>query len=111
VRRVVLVAVLLWLLPILAAIIWSADAQESTSMQAIPASLSPFALRLMAGTVPIGGFVPTGIGSEMSILLTGVHAGLVIVGLQIGGLLGRWKKLQRGIHTRCQAGSDNAPTH
>ncbi len=102
-RRAMLVALLLWLLPILVAIIWSANTQELTSTQTVLASLSPFALVLMAGVLPIEGFLPDDVGGGMSVVLTGVYTGLLFVCLQIGVLWWRWRVLQRSFRVQSQA--------
>jgi hypothetical protein len=78
-----LVVLLVWLLPILAAIVLSAITQSATSSQAVIASLSPLALLLMAGSLALDGSVPTEATGQLDILLTGVRAGLLLVVAEI----------------------------
>jgi hypothetical protein len=78
-----LVVLLVWLLPILAAIVLSAITQSATSSQAVIASLSPLALLLMAGSFALDGSVPTEATGQLDILLTGFRAGLLLVVAEI----------------------------
>lgn len=105
VRRSVLVVLLLWLLPLLVAIVWIAAAQEATAWQTTLAALSPVALIVMTGTVPFQIYDPSHASGELAALLTGVYAGLAVTATRIGLLWWRWKRLQADTLAHCRYGS------
>lgn len=63
---------------------------------AIIASLSPIALLLLAGAVPLIDAVPIGAERQFDVVLTGVHPGLVLLAAQILLLALRWRHRSRG---------------
>jgi hypothetical protein len=109
-RPTVMAILLVWLLPILVAILTGAAVQDTGTLQAVIASLSPLALLVMAGLLPlqyVAGPEITIDGSDA--LLTGVTTGLAFLTLQIGWLAWRWHRLAtelRGVATR---GSRESP--
>jgi hypothetical protein len=94
-RPATLVVLLLWFVPLLVSAVLSAAAQEATMLQAVIASVSPIGVLVMAGAVPLIGFVPEDPGLGVDLVVTGCHAGLVFVSLQIVFLAVRWRMLMR----------------
>ncbi len=94
-RRSVLVVLLMWLLPILVAIIWGASVQDVTALQTVLACVSPLALIVMAGVVPIEIYDASNSSEEVFAIVMGVRFGLLFLILQIGALWLRWHRLKR----------------
>lgn len=100
-----LVILLLWFLPILAAIVLGAAMQMAGIPQAVVASVSPLALVLMAGMIPIGAVGGGAVGgaSEFAALQAGVYTGLAFVSIQIVWLRLRWRKLKDAYYAACRS--------
>ena len=94
-RGVVLTALLLWLLPILVAIVSAAAIEDVTRFHAVVASLSPLATIVMTGMLPSGWVPAFDAQSEMAIMLTGVNTGLGLLTAQVVLLGFRWQRLRR----------------
>ncbi len=94
-RGVLLTALLLWLLPILVAIVSAAAIDDLTRFQTVVASLSPLATIVMTGLLPSGWVPAFDVQSEMEIVLTGVNTGLVLLAAQVVFLGFRWRQLRR----------------
>jgi hypothetical protein len=97
-RGAVLTFLLVWLLPILVAIVSSAAVEDVTRFQSVIASLSPFALILMSGLLPLETVVPADSSDEFGVFLTGAQTGLFFVAFQIVLLSIRWRQLRRTLH-------------
>jgi hypothetical protein len=93
-RGVVLSALVLWLLPILVAIVSAAAIEDVTRFQTVIASLSPLATVLMTGILPSGWAAGFGAESEIATLLTGANTGLVLLIAQTAFLGYRWRQLR-----------------
>jgi len=95
-RGTALTVLLVWLLPILVAIVSAAAIQDLTNFQTIVASVSPLATIIMTGVLagewvgPIGGAV-----DELAVLLTGVRTGILFLVIQIAVLSLWWRHLRR----------------
>jgi hypothetical protein len=95
-RGMVLTVLLLWLLPILVAIVSAAAIQDFTNFQSIVSSLSPIATLVMAGLLPGAWVAPFGAADdEIRVLLTGVRAGQLFLLVQIALLSFRWTQLKK----------------
>jgi len=97
IRPSVMVVLLVWLLPILAAIVYSASVQGVGTVQVVLASLSPLAFVLMAGLHPLAEAMPQGFPGEFSTLTTGFVTGAVFLGTQIVALALRWRRTRRAL--------------
>lgn len=106
-KPTMLVVLLLWLLPILVAVVLSAARQDVTTVQAIIASLSPMALLVMSGMAPLTAIAPQGMGDELNGLMTGVNTGLGFIAIQIVFLTVRWAALRRRFQAACARPSDS----
>jgi len=94
-RGTVLTIVLLWLLPVLAAILSAVAIEDFTRFQSVVGSLSPVATLVMTGMLPSGWVDLLDTDSEIAVLLTGSRTGLAFLLLQIGVLSLRWRRLKR----------------
>lgn len=97
-RGTILTSLLLWLLPILVAIVSAAAMEDLTEFHTVLASLSPLALVLMTGALPIQSTVPVDANSDFNALYTGSTTGLVFVSVQIILLGLRWRQLRKTLH-------------
>jgi hypothetical protein len=98
-RGTVLCILLIWLAPILVAIVATAAIEELTRFQTVVASLSPLATLLMAGLVPIGqAFAPVSENDEIAKVLTGIYTGLAFLAAHIVILGWRWNRLRLRLH-------------
>jgi hypothetical protein len=98
-RGAVLTVLLLWLLPILVAIVSAAWIQDVTNFQTIVASLSPLATIVMTGLLPGAWVAPFGaVDEEIRVLLTGVRTGQLFLVAQIALLGFRWSQLKKKLH-------------
>jgi hypothetical protein len=95
IKPTVLVVLLLWFVPILAAIVLAAAAQDVSGPLAVVASISPLALVLSSGMLPLEGVVPIDAEGEFFAFLVGANTGLVFVLIQIGWLWHRWNRQRR----------------
>jgi hypothetical protein len=95
IRGTTLTALLLWILPILIAIVAVAAMQELTRFHTVLASVSPLALLLMSGILPLELLVPVDPEAEFSALTTGANTGIAFATIQLGLLLARWQQLRR----------------
>lgn len=102
-KPTVMVILLVWFLPILVAIVSGAAMQSVESLQAVIASVSPLALVLMAGSLPIEHIAPAGASRQLSAMLTGVYTGLAFIAVQIVWLGLRWHRLRAGYHAAAGA--------
>jgi hypothetical protein len=103
-KLTVLVILLLWFLPILISVVLSAAMQSMAVLQTVIASVSPLALIVMSGLLPLETVVPLAVDKEFDFMLTGVHTGLVFILIQIAWLSYRWYQLKRGFELACQPG-------
>jgi hypothetical protein len=95
-RGAVLTVLLLWLLPILVAIVSAAAIQNVTNFQSIVASLSPIATLVMTGLLPGAWVAPfEAVDEEVRVLVTGVRTGQLFLIAQIALLSFRWVQLKR----------------
>lgn len=95
-RGTVMTILLLWLLPILVAIVSAASIQDVTNFQTVVASLSPLATIVMTGMLPsawVDFFQAQ--NDEIAVLLIGVRTGLFFLVVQIVLLGLRWRQLRR----------------
>jgi hypothetical protein len=98
-RGAVLSFLLVWLVPILVAIVSTAAMEDVTRFQTIVASLSPLATLLMTGMLPAAeAYAPLSAASDVAVLVTGVYAGFGFLVLQIALLGWRWQRLRRRLH-------------
>jgi hypothetical protein len=97
-RGVLLSALLLWLLPILIAIVSAAAIEDVTRFQTVIASLSPLATVLMTGILPSGWVAGFDAESEIATMLTGANTGLVLLLAQTAFLAYRWRQLRLTLH-------------
>ncbi|HEY5665590.1 MAG TPA: collagen-like protein, partial [Gammaproteobacteria bacterium] len=97
-RGVLLTALLLWLLPILVAIVSAAAIDDLTRFQTVVASLSPLATIIMTGMLPSGWVPAFDAQSEMAIMLTGVNTGFVLLTAQVVFLGFRWRQLRQTLN-------------
>lgn len=96
-RGMVLTVLLVWLLPILVAIVASAAIQDLTPLQTMIGSLSPLATMIMSGILPSQHLSPVnavGAGSEIAALRIGAWTGLVFLMAQTAFLWWRWGQLR-----------------
>ena len=100
-KATILVVLLLWLLPILVAIVLSAAIEDFGNPHAVIASLSPLALVLMSGLIPM--FAPGSGGATFDAVLVGIYSGLTFVLIQIVYLLVRWHKLTGSYYRQCRS--------
>jgi hypothetical protein len=96
-RGTTLTVLLLWLLPILVAIVTAASMEEMTRFHTVVASLSPLALIVMTGVLPIESVVPIDPGEDFGALITGSTMGLIFVSVQIALLGWRWAGLRKAL--------------
>jgi hypothetical protein len=94
-RGAMLSVLLLWLLPILVAVVAAAAMEDVSSLHTVVASASPIAMLLMNGALPIESLVPIGPNEDFDALITGASAGFVFIGIQIALLGWRWHQLRR----------------
>jgi hypothetical protein len=94
-RGMVLTFLLLWLLPILVAIVSAAAIEDVTPFQTVVASLSPLATMIMTGMLP-SGWVDAfdAADSEFRTIMTGATTGVVFLLVQIALLSFRWRQLK-----------------
>jgi len=100
-RGTVLTSLLLWLLPILVAVVSAAAMEDATRFHTVLASLSPLATVIMTGVLPIEATlrIPGSDPSDdFSALYTGSTTGLIFVTVQIGLLFLRWQQLRKALH-------------
>ena len=98
-RGAVLSVLLVWLLPILVAIVLSA-ALESLELPAVViGSISPLATLLTAGFMPFGdAFAQVSESEEFATLLAGLYTGYGFLAAQIAFLGWRWQRLRKRLH-------------
>ncbi len=98
-RGTVLSVMLVWLLPVLVAIVVSAALEKLTLFQAVVASISPLATVLAAGLMPIGDSV-VGVSEtpEFATVRLGFYAGLGFLAAQVVLLGWRWQHLRKRLH-------------
>jgi hypothetical protein len=109
-RPTVMAILLVWLLPILVAILTGAALQDAGTLQAVIASLSPLALLLMAGLLPLQYVTGPQVAIDgSSALLTGVNTGLAFLMLQIGWLAWRWHRLATELRAVATSGRQETP--
>lgn len=94
-RGAVLVFLLVWLVPVLIAIVSGAAMEEFTAFQSIVASLSPIATLLMAGLLPLATAVQSAPEAEVAAVLTGYRSGTLMLVVQILLLAGLWQRKRR----------------
>jgi hypothetical protein len=95
-RGAVLCVLLLWLVPILVAIVVSAAMERLTLFQAVVASLSPLATLVAAGLLPIANaHLPASEGDELAKIVTGLYTGYGFLAAQIVLLGWRWQQLRK----------------
>jgi hypothetical protein len=98
-RGTVLSVMLIWLLPVLVAIVVSAAMERLTLFQAVLASISPLATLVAAGLMPIGDAVARVSESpEFETVRSGFYAGLGFLAAQIVLLGWRWQHLRKRLH-------------
>ena len=97
-RGAVLTFLLLWLVPILVAIVATAAMEDLTRFQTIVASLSPLATMVMTGLLPLTAVVPIDPSEDIAAVHTGFQTGLAFLILQIAFLGWRWRQLQQTLH-------------
>jgi heme exporter protein D len=93
-RGAVLSILLIWMLPILTAIVATAAMENLTRLQTILASLSPLATLLMAGLSPLQSTVPVDAPNEFAVINSGVQTGIAFLIAQIALLAIRWRYLR-----------------
>lgn len=101
-RPSVLVILLVWILPVLVAIVFGAAVQYMGPPQVIVASISPLVLLVMAAFLPIEYLAPPGAETELDSLMVGVYSGLVFIVIQIVWLWRRWRTLRGGYDLWCR---------
>jgi len=97
-RGAVLSVMLVWLLPILVAIVMGAAVERLALFQAVVASISPLATLLAAGLAPIANAYAPSESDEFVIALTGLYTGLGFLATQIVLLAWRWQVLRKRLH-------------
>lgn len=100
-RGTVLCVLLVWLVPILVAIVSGAAIEQFTLFQSVVASLSPLATVLVAGLLPAAEAAATLSGQdvqELDTLLTGLNWGFGFLAAQIALLGWRWHRLRQRLH-------------
>jgi len=97
-RGTVLTVLLVWLLPILVAIVAAAAIQDLTPLQTVIASLSPLATIVMSGMLPSEHVSPFNPGSEIAALRIGAWTGMVFLIAQTAFLWWRWRQLREKLH-------------
>lgn len=93
-RGTVLSVLLVWLLPILVAIVFSAAIQDLTPLQTAIASVSPLATIVMSGMLPSEYVSPFNPGSEIAAIRIGAWTGTVFLIAQVAFLWWRWQQLR-----------------
>jgi hypothetical protein len=93
-RGTVLSVLLVWLLPILVAIVFSAAIQDLTPLQTVIASVSPLATIVMSGMLPSAHVAPFNPGSEIEAVRIGAWTGIVFLIAQVAFLWWRWQQLR-----------------
>jgi hypothetical protein len=94
-RGTMLAALLIWTLPVLIAIVSGAAMERMTNVHAILAAVSPIALILMSGLLPLEGAIPLDPDGTFDAMRTGTQAGFIFITLQIALLGWRWMHLRR----------------
>jgi hypothetical protein len=97
-RGMVLSVLLVWLLPILVAIVFSAAIQDLTPLQTVIASVSPLATMVMSGMLPSEYVSPFNPGEEINAIRIGAWTGLVFLIAQVAFLWWRWRQLREKLH-------------
>ena len=97
-RGTVLVVLVLWLVPILVAVVSAAAIEDLTSVQTVIASISPLAVIGMAGTLPVETVAPGNTGSEFEVILTGYRTGIAFLLVQTAVLAFRWAQVKKSLH-------------
>jgi hypothetical protein len=97
-RGTVLTVLLVWLLPILAAIVMSAALQALTPLQSVIASLSPLATIIASGILPSTELWPIDEPTELTAIRIGAWTGIVFLIAQIAFLWWRWGQLRTKLH-------------
>src|SRR5690606_18884139 len=100
-RVTVLLALLTWFLPILAAIVLSVAAQSVTRLEAYVAALSPIAFLAASGFMPLTGFDGISTFAPVNPLTTTANVGLAVIVTQILFLLWRWRVLDARFKAAC----------
>ena len=108
-RPTILAVLLLWFLPVLVATVLSAASQDAGSLHAVIASMSPIALVVMSGLMPIEAMTAGSEAGFFSSLAIGVTTGLVFVLVQIVALWARWRRLEAGYDRSCRSPSAAGP--
>jgi len=101
-RPTVLVVLLLWFLPILAAIVVSAAQSNFGMAQSVIGSFSPIAVVFASGMLPLGAF-EMGADRELSAALVGANVGLAVLVVQIAALWLHWNRRRREYDALCRA--------
>lgn len=96
-RGTILVVLLIWLLPVLVAIVTGAAIQDLTRFQSIVASLSPLATILATGMLPIAPESPADV-PQLGAVLTGIRFGIFFLVVQTAFLSYRWFQLKKVLH-------------
>ena len=100
-KKTVLAILLVWFVPILLAVVFSAASQRFGVVHAVVAGLSPIALVVMSGFVPLVPLAPTTFDYELAAIVPGVYVGLASVIAQMGWLAYRWRQLHRKFMMLC----------
>jgi len=101
-RYATLSILLLWFLPILVATVISASREDFHTLQSVIASISPLALIIMSGMLPLATVFQEEAGPQYAALLTGISTGLMFIVMQIVWLWRRWHKLKGAYYRSCQ---------
>jgi hypothetical protein len=104
-KPVALVILLLWFLPILAASVFSAAAENFATSQAVLASLSPLALLVLSGLFSAQTMVGENLAAEIAAAQTGIYTGFAFIAMQTGWLWLRWRKLHGVYRQACLTGA------
>jgi hypothetical protein len=94
-RGTMLTALLLWTLPVLIAIVSVAAMERMTNVHAILAAVSPIALMLMCGLLPLDATLPVDPTDTFEAMHTGTQAGFLFITLQVALLGWRWLHLRK----------------
>lgn len=100
-RVTVLLALLTWFLPILAAIVLAVGAQDVTDLEASVAALSPIAFLAASGLMPLTGFDGITRFAPLEQLTTTANVGLAVIVAEIVFLLWRWRVLDARFQAAC----------
>jgi hypothetical protein len=108
-RRSVLAVLLVWFLPILAAVVMSARSESFAVPHAVVHSLSPLAFVLMSGLPAKDFAAPESLEDGASAITIAADTGLAAVTLQIAVLGLLWLRRSRASHALCRntAAPDN----